>query len=339
MMKLFRKLLYTALAFLLTSCGVATGVVSFEILEPAGVVLPADRLYPVIINRAPLDPTIIITPTDEFLNRENLEILDTMIVNHIRAGLLDILQQNILGFGSLPDWIDQRRADTIGVTTPMSAEETRELALKTGSDLILSLESYTIRTSVAVDINIMEYGYYAEICIMPAMVWKIYLPGEVQPYDSYMYTDSLYWGNSGDTPYEALEGRGMPTPTDMVREAAFFGGRDFGKHVSPSWEMADRMVYQGNEKEMLASANLTNSGNWKEAVDIWNELLNSENKALRGKAAFNLAVWYEMNDELETALKYARLAGSMLRSDKIKIYTAQMEKRVRNRQLLIKQLN
>ena len=56
---------------------------------------------------------------------------------------------------------------------------------------------------------------------------------------------------------------------------------------------------------MKQAANLVSSGNWNGAAAIWKELAGSGNTRTMAKAAFNLAVRCEGEDNLKEAIKWA----------------------------------
>ncbi len=324
---------------MMTSCAVSIGTVNFEVLEPAGITINDKGESPYFINRAPIDPAIINTSSDEFLDEEELRILDTIIINNVKKGINEILEQNNLGFGIVPEWKDMRRRDTIGKDVPLSTYETSEILYKTGSDILFSLEVYRITSNVKVYMDLEYYDYYAEVAIMPEFKWNIYLPAMPKPAFSYTFNDTLYWGNYGQTRYEALEGNKMPSPLEIIRETAQISGEKFAAHIMPHWILVERDIYQGNEEAFKQAAVLSNNGEWEKAAEIWNELLKNDKSTIRGKAAFNLAVWYEMNDELDKAHEYALLAESCIDSPRVKGYIEELKQRIKNKGILESQLN
>ncbi|MFZ5939712.1 MAG: DUF6340 family protein [Bacteroidota bacterium] len=327
------------LAVFVSSCGISTGVVSFETLEPATITLPGDTRNPVFINRAPLSPNSLITPTNEMLEMDDMIILDTMIINHLKKGINTILDQQTMDFENEPVWIDMRRQDSSAFRQPLDMSFASGIFENYHSDILFSLENYAFKSKVKIEDPIESAYYYGEVSLSASFTWFAYLPEMDQPFDTCTLSDTLYWWNWGLTAYEALKGENMPAPTDMFREASYLGGENYGWHILPHWMPAERMIYQGNEEEFVTAANLTNHGQWEDAVAIWQNLLNHEKKSVRGKAAYNLAVWYEMNDDLDQALAFAIQAAENIRSDRFEMYIGLLRKRINNKNILKQQLS
>jgi len=334
-----KKLIWILLPLFLNSCGVALGLVGFEVLEPAKVVLPASSYTPCIINRSPLDPYIIDPPSERFLDKQELYILDTIIINHIRKGINEIAEQNLLDFTRQPVWYEIRRKDQLGVDIPLSSYETSQIFDSTGTDILFSLEKYHIKTNIDVYQVSEDYDYYAEISIYPEFQWNVYLPGHPRPAYSYTFNDTLYYGNYGSSRYEALQGSEMPTPLEIIRQVALISGEDFASYFMPHWSGIEREMYQGNEEVFKETAKYSNNGEWDKAVAIWEVLLTSEKKGIKQKAAYNMAIWYEMNDDLDKALEYAQLSENLFPAKFTENYIHVLKQRIKDRELLVRQLH
>jgi hypothetical protein len=73
-------------------CAGIYNVVEFEILEPASVSLPEYVQQLIILNRAPLSMNVLKEEDRKLLTYDQLIILDTLIVNNLQRGLLEVLR-------------------------------------------------------------------------------------------------------------------------------------------------------------------------------------------------------------------------------------------------------
>ena len=334
----YRILLLLLLAITLTSCGLSTGLVSFEILEPASGTISLENKKAVFINRAPFHYSSILAPTDEFQDPTSLLIIDTIIINHLKSGIYNIVDQNVAGLSEKPDWIEMRRNDTVGVDVPLTNYETSEIFNDCQADIIFSLEKYSISMQIYQGFNPEEYNYVAEITVIPIFIWNIYLPGHPRPYNTYTAVDTLYWTNYAESANEALNGEGMPHPIEMIKQVSNISGENYGSYIMPHWVKADRKLYQGYEQKLRLSAEYSSNGDWENATKTWEDLLSSNNTIVKAKAAYNLAVWYEMNDDLDKALEYAKIAGKDIYSETIDDYISLLRQRIKNKTVLQEQL-
>jgi len=81
------------------------------------------------------------------------------------------------------------------------------------------------------------------------------------------------------------------------------------------------------------------SGNWDGAAEDWEKLIDSDYKTkIRAKAYNNLAVYYEISDELSKALEYANKSYSLRLEKYILEYINILLLRELNNEMLLRQL-
>ncbi len=115
-------------------------------------------------------------------------------------------------------------------------------------------------------------------------------------------------------------------------------GYSFGIRNVPVWNEISRIVYLGYEKELRLAAKHTNKGEWEKAKILWEQNLSSEDKKLAAKCAYNLAVYYELEDDIDTALQYAIQANEIWSRPVIVFYIQELEIRLQNKGDLARQM-
>jgi len=77
---------------------------------------------------------------------------------------------------------------------------------------------------------------------------------------------------------------------------------------------------------------------WEEALKVWKELSALKRKRISAKAAFNTALYYEMEDRLVPALDWAIKSKELHDFDLTDEYVKLLEKRIKDRLKLQQQI-
>lgn len=81
-------------------------------------------------------------------------------------------------------------------------------------------------------------------------------------------------------------------------------GYDFASKITPSWNQADRIIFTTPCEEMEQAELYVKEGRWEKALKKWEQLQSGNNNRLKAQAAFNIALYYEINDNIEEAFKW-----------------------------------
>ncbi len=126
---------------------------------------------------------------------------------------------------------------------------------------------------------------------------------------------------------------------DALYEVSYETGVDFGQNIVPLlyWEWRSYFKVKGEMKigEVHALSN-----NWENAIVSWTGAYNSSSKRkLRGKAAFNIALGYEMIGDLQSAQKWIQIAAMNYQKSVIYNYDYIIENRIWEQEKLNQQKN
>lgn len=310
-------------------------MVEFEVLEPASVSLPEQVNQLIVLNRAPITLNAFEKKDVEGLQQKHLMILDTMIIKSIQRGLLEVFQESPIERFHRPLFLDDRREDTTMLDAlVLTRREVDDICTNSRGDAIISLESYFLDYEEHVqsfsDSYFTATKYYE---ISSILKWIIYLPGTPRPFDSYTMVDTLYFT-------EIMDGEIIRrfSTAQMLTEAFYMSGQKYGKYLVPVWDKTTRKLYKGKEEELRNASKLTNQGQWDEAYKIWEGLSFDENNNSAAKALYNMAIFHELDDDLQRA---SALADEALKRDTLELirsYKEEIDTRIMNQKELFKQV-
>lgn len=326
---------YIILVLLLQGCAGNYRVVEFEILEPATVEFPGDVNQIIFLNRAPVSYDIWGEQNQILMEPRQLVLLDTVIINNLFRGVLDVLRDSPVDNFHIPIWLSDRRTDTTGLEDlVLTRREVDNICDTIKGDAIISLEIYTVSLDQHFDYYSDAPGeilnHYYEIS--NSLKWNIHLPGYPRPYDSYSTIDTLFFP-------AIIDGEILPyvPGVDMLRQLFYNSGNKYGKYLVPVWNQASRVLFsRGNDSLRLAIKH-TDAGDWDRAYTIWNNMTSLEDSTLVAKAYHNMAVYLELEDKLDSASIMLDLAISHDSLAVDTLYREELDVRILNRKDIMKQ--
>jgi hypothetical protein len=325
--KSFIWVLFLSLA--LQGCAGIYSIVEFEVLEPATVSFPESVHQLVFLNRAPLTINNWSELNQVDLSASELVLLDTLVVNNLFRGVLDVLRNSPAKRFQMPIWLSERRSDTANLSDRiLTKREVDNICDTIGGDAIISLELYF----AAID---QHFDYYSDapdllqnqyFVVSNRVIWNIHLPQSPRPFDTYTTVDTLYFPlieNGTFTEY-------VPG-ANMIRDLFYLSGYKYGSYLVPAWNKTSRIIYRGRGESLRQAVKLTDTGDWEGALSIWDQLTASDDSTLVAKAFHNMAVYFEMEDNLDSAsfLLDCSLAHDTLDSDMM--YREELDVRLLNR--------
>ena len=324
------------LSLLLQGCASNFSVVEFEILEPATVEFPDHVNQLVFLNRAPITMDIWADQNQTGMDASELILLDTLIINNLFRGVLEVLRNSPAEKFHTPIWLSDRRPDTALLEDYiLTRREVENICDTIGGDAIISLEFYSVGLE-------QHYDYYKDAPdevqnlyyeVSNSLKWNIHLPGSPRPFDTYSTVDTLFFP-------AIVNGEFLPfvPGVDMLRGLFYESGYKYGSYLVPVWNHASRILYGGRNDSLKLAVKHTDEGDWESAFSIWNHLTTGEDSALVAKAYHNMAVYYELEDNLDSAsvMLDLSLENDTLESDTL--YREELDVRILNRKDIVKQV-
>ena len=317
---------------MLHGCAGIYSVVEFEILEPATVSLPGHVKHLIILNRAPLSLKSFEEEDTKGLDKKQLVMLDTLIVRNLSRGLLSILQQSTIEKFKYPLWASDRRLDTALLEDLiLTRREVDAMCKEMGADAILSLESYSM------DLDLEEEYFsgtstefrtkYYELSTN--IRWVIYLPGSPRPFDTYTMVDTLFFPEVIDGIFQSYH-----SSASMIRDAFYLSGIKYGRYLVPVWVLTLRNLYKGKEDSLRLASKHTDQGEWDSAYVIWEKLSTGVDSTLVAKALHNMAIYHELEDNLDSANQLVTRAMEFDTLAMVREYKEELDMRILNRKEL-----
>ncbi|MBR2161324.1 MAG: tetratricopeptide repeat protein [Bacteroidaceae bacterium] len=200
-----------------------------------------------------------------------------------------------------------RASDTQLRAGGLSLEEINQLCSDLGVDVLISLEALQMR-------EVREVGYIPEFGVFGGQVAvnvrptiNLYLPGRDTPVTTVNASDSIYWDEVGGS-YNNVRNR-LISEQEMVKQASDFAGTVPVKSLLPHWTTTERTYFTNGNIKMRDGVVYAREGQWDKAAELWQQAYSSSKSAKKQcYAAYNLALAYEMQDNIEEAFKWITTA-------------------------------
>lgn len=209
-----------------------------------------------------------------------------------------------------------RMHDSIPRTQGLTAEEVTALTQELGADFLIAVENIHIltRRKVTHFPDVALYEGTVDALVSPTV--RIYAPGRKVAMATLHPVDSIYWDSTSPTLAAAMER--LLSDQEVQKQASDFAGEMVVQSLLPYWKSAPRSFYIGNGVAMRDAAVCAHEADWDKAVELWKQSYRSKKSKTRMQAAFNIALGYEMQDSIGTALEWARKAQNLAKQiDKV----------------------
>lgn len=306
-------------------------------LEPATVNFPDDVHQLLFLSRAPLTPVIWDEVNREALDARQLVILDTLINNNLNRGILDVIRHSPITRFHMPIWLNDRRTDTFALEDRiLTRREVENICDTIGGDAIISLEYYFAGLNQIIDYykdapSEIQHSYYE---VFNSIKWNIHLPGSPTPFDSYTTVDTLFFPEIENGAYVDAQYSGV----EMIRTLFYESGFKYGTYLVPVWNQTSRTLFRGKGDSLKLGVKYTDKGNWDSAFKVWDGLTSSTDSSLVAKGYHNMAIYYELEDQLDSASIMVDMALAYDSLETTKFYREELDVRLMNLMEIQKQI-
>lgn len=311
-----RKIYAYIVLLLLPLMGSCAGIryMTIETREPAQVTLPAGVRKVLIVSNVAQQPNDIghnIKRIGKDKFDKTTASSDSVAIYYTEA-LAQFLGEEEYFDDVLYSDRQLRRDNNFWLEQPLQPEVMIEMKNESGVDAIISLDKLVMQTNRTDHFH--QEGYiYGDISGKIQSVIRVYLPTMDGQIPAVQFNDSLKWEG-----YDISDGRAyaeliLPTQEDAMKELAVYAAERMTKVFSAHWEFQDRWLYTSVKSKMREADLYAKNHQWEEAIPIWESVFNRErNKNNRAKTAHNIAVGYEMLDDMEQAVKWANTAFDLM---------------------------
>lgn len=186
----------------------------------------------------------------------------------------------------------------------LNMEMIEQLAIKTNTDLVISLETYSSFYS--------EYPRTAEVPsksneVITAAVWAVYNPFAQQLIERKTMIDTIFW-NGYDTEGRYNRNAKLPPRITALKIAAQMVGENYSKRFFASWQNVNRTYSVPPLPDFAAADAFVQKGEWDNAIMLWKRYAEDKNGKIAINARYNLALAFEMKDDFDAAKKWLQAA-------------------------------
>jgi len=140
---------------------------------------------------------------------------------------------------------------------------------------------------------------------------SLYFPNSSNP-KQLIVQDTLYWDGYGSTKEEAVDR--LPSSSNILEDASLFAGESVAKYLVPHWEKVIRPLFYDDAPLMVDASIYAKKNQWEQARKLWQRIYNKQmpeesnklifhpSRLLAAKAAYNMAVSYELFGNLDDAM-------------------------------------
>ncbi len=338
--------------FLITLISCAGSSLSLRVLVPAEINVSKDIKHIGIINRSlPADNEKVMNLVEGFISGESI-MADRIGSNNCLNGLAETLNNSPRFTAVIIAGEHLRGTGTRKFPSRLSWKRVEQICDKYRVDGLIALEIFDSNISIKrnkkmitkriknkktkkkIKVKVPQYNMRLYIDVNSA--WKVYDPSHRSIIDVSTYTDRKSWRSRGKTKSEAR--RELPTKRQAINEAGYFAGLQYGARVSPTWIQVNRFYYVKGSPEIEEAQRYVKIGDWKQAQQIWKKILESDDKKMAGRAAYNLAFAAEIRGDFEPAYQWAKMSYSRYGNKKAFHFMEVIKNRMAEKKQLEEQL-
>lgn len=299
-----------AVCISLASCA-SVNEFSINIQKPAKITFPTDISTIVVANNSIDQPKDINHKAYRFTQElGRLEISADGLGDLLIETLADnLVESNAFDGVFLSSDLSKSGLSFLG-TRHLDASEADSVLKKYDGQLLLTLDRYTAMLSSDVEHigdgvvrNFYTVDVYADLSMYDELGVRKGAP--------ILYRDTLYWSEYMHGNY--YFGDPLPSPEEALQSTMYYVADEVAKSLSPQWIETQRWIYSNASTEMRRASTNIGAEKWEAARNIWSKLYQKESKPKqKSRLASNIALTYELGDDLETALKWAEEAEDLL---------------------------
>lgn len=268
---------------LFTSC-VTVGTLSYDRLQAADVNFPEQVRSIGIVNNMPPSGVAESRSTD------------------VLEGDGKVMSESFAQAVAATDYFDRVVVCDSSLCTPASLAagvegllpaQVDSLTQALGVDMLFSLNRVAIELK---ENSFFVPGLPAPVSVIDGIITpvvQVYVSGRNAPLFSVSKSDSIYWEVSPSLSVE-----------QVIKESSEFAAGIPMKHLLPYWEEISRYYYSGGDVNMRDAAVFILEGDWEAAFELWQQTYRTKKGAAKMRAAYNMALYYEMHNQFKEAESY-----------------------------------
>tara|TARA_B110000037_G_scaffold62147_1_gene76027 strand:- start:20604 stop:21638 length:1035 start_codon:yes stop_codon:yes gene_type:complete len=253
---------------------------------------------------------------DQLTTNQRFEFVTIMDSLTVKNGGIDI-------FPAPLQWFEVEKlclANEVGFLIALEVYDTdTKAAYSTGSTIRNTpLGSVTVPTHKATVTTIIKTG------------WRIYDPVNKIILDEFWLTDLISSTGGGINPVEALSA--VLNRGQAVKQLSNDIGRFYARRIEPQSFRVWRNYYNKGSRNSKIAKRRSEVGDWDGAAEMWEKDLNSPKRKVAGRGTYNMAIYKEINGDVEGALEMAQKAYSDYNIREAQTYSRILRDRIARRE-------
>ena len=319
---------------------------NIEVLRPAKVVFPADIERVMIVNNSIPQDHDYGHVTELFDQKKHKISIDTdsLAIYSLAAFAESVQDKEFFSSVGVTYNTIRTSGDYLSTIPPYQTTITG-LAEKNQANAVISLNRILVNDNVSELFNQEANTFLAYMEARYEKHWTIHFPEKKQMINL-ITRDTVYW--ESESYYRQRAMNGLPVRRDALIDGALItGARDVNKFI-PYWEQVDRYFFNFKNKAFKPGMDAVYRKDWEGAIACWENLLtNTKDGSYKSKIAHDLAVVYEIKENIDKAYEYSNKAVEFFRNSIIvdfqhlmyvAQYNAQLKTRLADQKTLKKQL-
>ena len=194
-------------------------------------------------------------------------------------------------------------------------------------DAIISLELFDSDYIIPTSMVFVSVGF------------RFYDPAQQEIFDQNQFRHEMVWGGQVNSVAGAIN-RAVEK-TKAIRRVSYDAGYMYGQRIAPSWFTIVREYYRKGKRnqDLRAGARMMEANDWTSAIELLTSAMESNKRKVKGRAAHNLAVIYEIKGDLPEAKKWATAAWGKYNNKGSRNYSYIIGERINEQEILKNQEN
>jgi hypothetical protein len=231
--------------------------------------------------------------------------------------------------------------------TPLDWNTVTDLCSKNQTDALLSIEIFDtdfILTNSPIKVNmgnnagglLNRIEFRATGVAVINLGIRLYDAANRVILDEYQTTYRINFDAQGLTLQAALNS--LLDKVQATNRASYEAGFQYGQRITPTYYQATRYFFDAPRRSLGTGVRYSEVGDWRSAIDAWTKVVNNEKRRRAGRAAFDIAVAYEVLGDMEMAKQWAARSHTEFREKEADDYYKLLcnriiEERVVNQQM------
>jgi hypothetical protein len=126
----------------------------------------------------------------------------------------------------------------------------------------------------------------------------------------------------------------MLDKVEATKRASYESGFAYGERITPTYYQVTRYFFNSPKKKLGAGVRYSEVGDWKNAIGEWTKVVNTGKRKHAGRAAYNIAVGYEVLGDMEKAKEWAARSHTEFQEKDADEYYKQLCNRINDERMV-----